>query len=608
MKMRLVAWMLAFAILTTAGAALGEGLDIELPEGEGLRNELTIDMDVDALEDVKSIVGDDGLEGGLTLDLSEFQLEGDLPNDNAATADGDAVASNGNADSGRSICLQPGEGAGNDELFANYVDMLFGRVPQKNGYVGRKLTGTARKFFDYLVPRIEKVAAGKISSTAFRIPAGYTPDFNWDAYWNDIVDVFNALLADCPYHLYWFDKTTGLQPSYEYGQLVFSFTVAEEYARDTYETDAERIGKAQIAVKNARKVVRKHAGISDYRKLCGYRDYICGAVEYNDAAAEDPSMPYGNPWQLIWAFDDDPGTNVVCEGYAKSFQYLCDLSSFNDGIRCYAVTGDGGSSPDNWGPHMWNIVTMENGRNYHADITFCDSGLPEDFLVGTPDATEGGGAFYTVNGQACYHFGAEALATFPQKVLKLSANDYNPDKPEPTAIFITQGKGATAYMGNALALKTKTTPRNAEKVLTWTSSSPDVATVSGNGTVTPKKVGRTVITVKTDNGLSAKITVRVVDAERIKFKEGTRKQITIYKKAKLHIIASPSKVKPRLTWTSSDPEVVTVSKRGVIKGVGYGTATVTATTANGKTAKITVRVVGAKPENVYRTGVTPPNA
>ena len=155
-------------------------------------------------------------------------------------------------------------------------------------------------------------------------------------------------------------------------------------------------------------------------------------------------------------------------------------------------------------------------------------------------------------------------------------------------------------MGNTLALKTKMTPRNAEKVLTWTSSRPDVATVSSNGTVIPKKAGRTVITVRTKNGLSAETTVRVIDAGRIKFKEGKRKKITIYKTATLHIIVSPSKVKPRLTWTSSNPKIATVSKGGVIKGVGYGTATITATTANGKTAKITVRVVDAKPEDVYR--------
>lgn len=233
-KNRTIAWLLVLAILMMAGTALGEGFDIELSEGNGLPSEVTIDMDVDVLEDELNIAGDDGLEDGLTLDLSEFQLQGDLPGENAATADGAAFASNGNADSGQIICLQPGEGAGNDELFAEYVDMLFGRVTQKNGYIGRTLTGTAKKMYDYLALRIEKVAAGKISSSVFRIPASYTPDFDWDTYWNDIVNTFYALLADCPYHLYWFDKVRGISPIFEDGQLILPFTVAEEYAKDTF--------------------------------------------------------------------------------------------------------------------------------------------------------------------------------------------------------------------------------------------------------------------------------------------------------------------------------------------------------------------------------------
>jgi hypothetical protein len=90
-KNRTIAWLLVLAILMMAGTALGEGFDIELSEGNGLQSELTIDMDVDVLEDELNIAGDDGLEDGLTLDLSEFQLEGDLPGENAATADGAAV-------------------------------------------------------------------------------------------------------------------------------------------------------------------------------------------------------------------------------------------------------------------------------------------------------------------------------------------------------------------------------------------------------------------------------------------------------------------------------------------------------------------------------------
>lgn len=67
-------------------------------------------------------------------------------------------------------------------------------------------------------------------------------------------------------------------------------------------------------------------------------------------------------------FDGDDSTNVVCEGYSKAFQYLCDLSD----ITCYTVTGmmNGGTGE---GPHMWNIVA-NNGKYYMADITNSDEG------------------------------------------------------------------------------------------------------------------------------------------------------------------------------------------------------------------------------------------
>ena len=45
-----------------------------------------------------------------------------------------------------------------------------------------------------------------------------------------------------------------------------------------------------------------------------------------------------------------------------------------------------------------------------------------------------------------------------------------------------------------------------------------------------------------------------------------------------------------ITWTSSDAKVATVDAKGVITAAGVGTATITATTSNGKTANCTVNV------------------
>ena len=83
-------------------------------------------------------------------------------------------------------------------------------------------------------------------------------------------------------------------------------------------------------------------------------------------------MAYGNPWQLIWVFDNDDSTNVVCEGYSKAFQYLCDKGfAGSSTISCDTVTGTMGGATGA-GNHMWNLVTID-GDSYLADITNSDT-------------------------------------------------------------------------------------------------------------------------------------------------------------------------------------------------------------------------------------------
>ena len=192
--------------------------------------------------------------------------------------------------------------------------------------------------------------------------------------------IIKTLLVNHPYELYWYDKTEstisdGYLISAEYdvelgeyvlgvaGSVVISMPVATEYADGTYAVNCE-IGQAvQSTVANAQSVVDSYAGQTDYEKLRGYMETICSLVSYNDDAASNDETPYGNPWQMIWVFDNDPSTSVVCEGYSKAFQYLCDKSNFSSSsVGCICVTGTmaGGTGE---GPHMWNIVHMKDGEN-----------------------------------------------------------------------------------------------------------------------------------------------------------------------------------------------------------------------------------------------------
>ncbi len=507
-RLRFTAWLLVLALLALACPALGEAPDIELA-GEAAEA-LPMELEV---EDIPELEAPDGLDVELPgLDLSDG-LSQDL---DTAPAD--------DANGGLPGAFEPLHSAGdamdNDRLFAGYVDLLFGRKPEgdlrPNGFIGDTLTGVTKKVYDYLVKQIKKVAAGKISSTTFYIPTSIATVDNWNEIRSKLSDLHQALLTDLPYHMFWHNKTQGIgMDSDAHGRIYIYFCVADAYADWNgdvrygycFTTKSRLIKSAQVAVTNARKVVRKYAGVSDYKKLCGYRDYICKAVVYNeDAAAQGAGSYNWNAWQLIWAFDGDPSTNVVCEGYSKAFQYLCDLSSFNGDIQSHIVGGTEYDSSGS-GPHMWNIVTMEDGRNYHVDITFIDSGYTGAFLCGAAKTQYTN--TYLVGNELYYQLDGNTVGVYPAKTLKLSTRDYEPsDEVLPKSVKLKKGKTTlkkgqklSLKRGKSLTLKAVVSPAKAKTKLTWTSSYKYVTVKDGKVTVSKKaKAGtRVKITVKTAN-------------------------------------------------------------------------------------------------------------
>ena len=205
-----------------------------------------------------------------------------------------------------------------------------------------------------------------------------------------LTDVFNSLLVDCPYELYWFDKTSGLMYYFEDGTysleltddgyvvtatLTFIFSVSEDYADESsavtfsYSSgesltiwtavDSERAASTATAVANAQQIVVANRDETNLAaRLGAYRDAICELVTYDDDAADGDDVAYGDPWQLVSVFDGDGDTNVVCEGYSKAFQYLCDLTwPDGDELACLTVTGTL-SSGSSSGAHMWNLVRV----------------------------------------------------------------------------------------------------------------------------------------------------------------------------------------------------------------------------------------------------------
>ncbi len=344
--------------------------------------------------------------------------------------------------------------------------VLYAAVPKEplrgQRSIGASLTGLSGTLYGYLRQDISEAAAGTRTSTVFvyeterlRDQVTFTAeDLNVDAICVDgvltqeakdaarmlfksysSVSIIYALLADCPYDLYWYNKAVGggcrvasalqcIADSEETvtvrGYVKFSFAVSQEYALADYEIDPAYGQSASEAAENARIIVNSYEDLSDYDRLLAYKNEICALTSYNAAAAGNKDTPYGNPWQLVWVFDGDPETNVVCEGYAKAFQYLNELSAGDTVV----ISPQGYM---NGQAHMWNIVKMDDGKNYLVDVTNCDdgtAGYPDKlFLAGCENGGVTEGYRFSV-GENSFLYAYQSNIVYPETDLKIVPWDY----------------------------------------------------------------------------------------------------------------------------------------------------------------------------------------
>ena len=167
----------------------------------------------------------------------------------------------------------------------------------------------------------------------------------------------------------------------------------------------------------------------------------------------------------------------------------------------------------------------------------------------------------------------------------------------------------TLEKGTRETLKATVTPDDAtNSSVVWTSSNKNVAIVNANGRVTALSKGTTTITVTTvSGGETATCTVTVTDVATITPTGITISQssLTLEKDgtAQLSATVTPSNANDKtVVWSSSDYNTVDVNSNGKITAIDTGTATITASTADGKySAKCTVTV--SKPV-VKVTGIT----
>lgn len=168
---------------------------------------------------------------------------------------------------------------------------------------------------------------------------------------------------------------------------------------------------------------------------------------------------------------------------------------------------------------------------------------------------------------------------------KLTGIKVTPDK-------VTVEKGQKANL-NVTYLPADTTD---EKAVTWKSENESVATVDENGVVTAVAGGKTkvIATAKANNKITAVCEVKVpIHTESIALNKTEITDLLKGKTEKLEVSFIPSNTEDsrEVKWTSSAADIAAVDANGTVKALKEGTATITATTADGKhTASCTVTV------------------
>lgn len=334
-----------------------------------------------------------------------------------------------------------------------------------------KLSASERQMYDHLISELERILRdGGSTKITFDAPQYEMPSTDDDA--NVIADKLYTYAVNNHPELLSYESLSGKTYSLgttgtSAGLSSFSISIVVDGAyrgADEYTLDSSFSAKENAAEAVAQKVISDNSGKGIYDTIKAYADWISDHVSYDTTAASwpDDAITDSSPWSMVSVFDNDPSTNVVCEGYSKAFQYLMDNTQrFVDaGITSKLVTST---------EHMWNVVTI-NGKNYLVDVTWYDDDDTDDtyynpdFLLGGQsvlDAIDAGTYSYTDGSGNVRHFDRSnaGLHTYEKETtdfytadeLRLSDTPYDKSSEKPATVVTgpaVTGGGDTSTGGN----------------------------------------------------------------------------------------------------------------------------------------------------------------
>lgn len=183
-------------------------------------------------------------------------------------------------------------------------------------------------------------------------------------------------------------------------------------------------------------------------------------------------------------------------------------------------------------------------------------------------------------------------------VVNVVADSIVPYVAQPPTFIGFDSNKYNVKIGDKVSLTLKKDPVDSYlKISKWTSSDTNIAFVDASGVVTGVSEGTVTITAETINGLTATTTVEVVRNE-IKVTGITVANdnitINVNQTSQIVPIVNPGDAtNKKVSYTSSNPSVVTVDGNGVIWGLSSGSAVIYITTNDGGFKKeVRVTVIG----------------
>lgn len=269
--------------------------------------------------------------------------------------------------------------------------------------------------------------------------------------------------------------------------------------------------------------------------------------------------------------------------------------------------------------------TMKVGDSFKLSYSV----LPEKALDRTVSAVSGNTSVLTIENGTGENFILRGVGK-GKSTVTITANDgsgistsFDVQVLQPvTGITISADKYEIGLQ-DTLALTLNAIPENANnKEVFWSSSAPEVATISQTGVVTPVSAGTTVIRAEAKDGSGAhhEVTIKIVDIPDpvsidiiVDGKTiGDNDAIMLQPGEGIHLSAKvyPEKAEQSVTWSvkSIPANIASVDATGYLKGIKSGSAFVTAIS----TADATIRreagvIIQVMPERITLTGTNEVN-